>query len=476
MEQYCLRDRINVLHDVPGGSAHPLTLPATSGARDHLFVSYAIEDTPFVRWLAAKLALCGFRVWWDQTHLRGGAAFPSEIDDAIKTRSFRVLAVMSHSSSHKPNPERERGVALNVGRQRNEDFLIPLNLDLATSEIPFQVANLTFVPFMANWAEGLTVLLATLRDVGAPCFPDEAATMFRGHLAQPTFVVDEPELVWLNLFSISNVPKDICRYEWDNDVPDEAIGSWVHHREDARACWGFEPPPEVSGNRHPRRDQYSTASYAPSKATPMKHICTSLLRQYIERRCLDRGLIAVANRRHFYFPSLHPNAARLNFQLPDGRDTWLQPVGTRRVWHAGHPEQVRHHLAVMPRVEFSRFGLPMLQLRPTVYFTAEDGSIVDSLRNVRRAKAVRRVWYNDKWLARVAAFGYFLADGVDAWKLHDVVTTTISRTPVGFQSPSRLDEVARSIAIRASIDDGDETEVEHSDLHEVDFDEEDDDD
>lgn len=41
-------------------------------ARDELFVSYAVEDASFVRWFAAKLALCGYRVWWDQTHDDGG--------------------------------------------------------------------------------------------------------------------------------------------------------------------------------------------------------------------------------------------------------------------------------------------------------------------------------------------------------------------------------------------------------------------
>ncbi len=426
-----------------GGSA------PVAPVREELFVSYAIEDAAFVRWLAAKLALCGYRVWWDQTHLHGGDAFPSAIDDAIKTRAFRLLAVMSHASSHKPNPERERSVALAVGRQRGEDFLVPLNLGLTPPELPFQVANLTFVPFMSSWAEGLSALLATLRAAGAPCFPSEAEVMVRAHLAQPTFIVDEPEPVWLNLFPIANVPPGISRYEWDKDVPDEALTSWAHHREDPRTCWAFEAPPDVPGFGKPQRDQYATSSHAPSKATPMRYICKSLLRQYVERRCAARGLATVADRGHFYFPATHPNASRLAFTLPDGRGTWLQPVGTRKVWQGGHPEQVRYHLAVLPNVEFSRFGSPMLQIRPTVYFTTEDGSLVDSQRNVRRAKAVRRAWYNDKWLARVAAIGHFLSDGAESWKLDAALPTTISRVPLGFQAPSRLDEEGRSTALRA---------------------------
>ena len=446
----------------------------SGSARDELFVSYAVEDASFVRWLAAKLALCGYRVWWDQTHVHGGSAFPSEIDDAIKTRAFRLLAVMSHASSHKANPERERQVALAIGRERSQDFLIPINLGLTPSELPFQVANLTFVPFMQSWAGGLSSLLATLRDAGTPCFPTEAAAMVRTHLAQPTFLLDEPERVWLNLFPITDVPPGISRYEWAQDIPDAAIVSWVHHRESASACWAFKAPPDVPGLRKPLRDQYATSSYAPSKTLPMKHICKSLVRQYVERRCSSRGLVAVPDHDHFYFPASHPDASRLSFKPPEGRDTWLLPVGTRKVWQGGRPEQVRYHLALRPKVEFSRFASPMLQILPTVYFTAEDGTLVDSLRNVRRAKAVRRGWYNDKWLARVAALGRFLGDGAESWKLNPALPTTVSSVPLSFVSPMRLDEAARSAALRAASEVVAEDEIEETDLHLDDDDEEED--
>ena len=426
--------------------------------REELFISYAIEDAAFVRWLAAKLAMCGYHVWWDRTHLHGGAAFPSEIDDAIKRRAFLLLAVLSHASAKKANPERERAVAINVGRERGVDFLVPLNLELKPSELPFQVVNLTFVPFMESWAEGLSALLATLRNAGAPRFPGEATSMVRAHLAQPDFIVDEPERVWMNLFPLMNEPAGISRYEWTQEVPDAALGAWIRQRESASACWAFEPPPDVTGMRRPARDQHATSSVSTSKSTPMAYRCSSLLRQYVERRCAERGLVAVPDREHFYFPASHPNASRLPYRRPDGRETWLSPIGTRKIWQGDRYEQVRYHLAVRPKVELSRFGAPMLQVVPTVYFSAEDGTVVDSLRNVRRAKAVRRGWYNDKWLARVAAIGHFLADGGDSWRVCPGLATTISSAPLGFFAPFRLDETARAAALRTAAEATEECE------------------
>lgn len=69
--------------------------------RDQLFISYASEDLPFVRWLALKLSASGYRVWWDRESLLAGEQFPPAIDHVLKSLAFRVLAVLSLHSSYK---------------------------------------------------------------------------------------------------------------------------------------------------------------------------------------------------------------------------------------------------------------------------------------------------------------------------------------------------------------------------------------
>lgn len=432
--------------------------------RDCLFISYATEDAAFVRWLALKLSACGYKVWWDRDRLHGGGAFPSEIDQAIKVKAFRVLAVLSHHSSSKPNPERERTIALAVGRERNEDFLIPLNLELKASELPWMTSNLSFVSFMDNWAAGLAQLLDDLRHAGAPCFAEQARSLVGANLSQTTFIVDVAESVWLNCFAIADVPLGLSRYEWSVDVDDAAFGSWVHHREGPRVSWSFEAPPAGVSKRSPARDQYALNPSTRVNGVNVNHVATSLLRQYVEARCFARGLAQVPGARVFYFPETLEIASRLPFILPSGRQTWVRPVGTRRIWQRGVPEQVRYHLAFTFRIELGRLGTPLLQVRPTVHFMTMSGGEIDARRNVRRAKAVRRAWYNDKWLARVAAFGSYLADDADSWKLTESLPTTISRAPLWLESATSLDEVARRKALKVDAEsDGDE--VDEGDLH-----------
>ena len=99
--------------------------------REHLFISYASEDWIFADWLALKLASEGYQVWYDRIKLLGGESYPRDITNAIKNQTFRVLALLSRNSIEKPNPVKERTLALNIAKDRNTDFLIPINVDLA---------------------------------------------------------------------------------------------------------------------------------------------------------------------------------------------------------------------------------------------------------------------------------------------------------------------------------------------------------
>jgi hypothetical protein len=72
--------------------------------RDHLFISYAWEDGALAEWLTLKLTAAGYRVWCDRFKMLGGERWPEDIDDAIKTQTFRMLHLLSKHSLHKENP------------------------------------------------------------------------------------------------------------------------------------------------------------------------------------------------------------------------------------------------------------------------------------------------------------------------------------------------------------------------------------
>ncbi len=59
---------------------------------DHLFISYATEDGELAEWLTLRLTTEGYKAWCDRVKLLGGESYPRDIDKAIKTQTFRMLA------------------------------------------------------------------------------------------------------------------------------------------------------------------------------------------------------------------------------------------------------------------------------------------------------------------------------------------------------------------------------------------------
>lgn len=53
-------------------------------ARDHLFISYATEDSALADWFARRLASLGYAVWYDRFKLLGGEPWPQDIEAAIE--------------------------------------------------------------------------------------------------------------------------------------------------------------------------------------------------------------------------------------------------------------------------------------------------------------------------------------------------------------------------------------------------------
>src|SRR5262245_45419185 len=112
----------------------------------HLFISYATEDVQLGQWLARKLAARGHPVWFDQMKLLGGEPWPQTIDDAIKNRTFRMLALISANSLRKPKPTGERALAQRIAEQRTiSDFLIPLKVD--SSELDWLTTAVSYISF-----------------------------------------------------------------------------------------------------------------------------------------------------------------------------------------------------------------------------------------------------------------------------------------------------------------------------------------
>ena len=184
-----------------------------TASRDHLFISYAYEDEALAEWLALRLTSEGYKVWIDRFELLGGESYPVDIDHAIKCRTFRMIALLSRSSLVKPNPLKERTLALNIQRERDEELLITLNVDnLRPGEMDWMTSDITFIPFFESWAAGLAQLLKKLARVDAPKLVADGKQIAANAYLPTDTLSHEPERVYSNLLHIERIPAAISCY------------------------------------------------------------------------------------------------------------------------------------------------------------------------------------------------------------------------------------------------------------------------
>lgn len=142
--------------------SHPLP-------HDHLFISYAPEDWALAEWLTLRLTVEGYRVWCSRFPIIGGECYPRDIDQAIRHRTFRFLALLSRASLPRPETIRERALALELARERHMEFLIALTIhELSPQELDWASQEIALISFHERWEIGYGQLLTRLRSVDTP--------------------------------------------------------------------------------------------------------------------------------------------------------------------------------------------------------------------------------------------------------------------------------------------------------------------
>jgi len=294
--------------------------------RDHLFISYATEDSDFAEWLALRLAAEGYKVWCDRTCLLGGESYPRDIDRAIKERTFRLLALLSRASLQKPNPRKERTIALNIARERGVDFLIPLNVDgLSATELDWMISDLTFIPFHANWAAGFGQLLKKLKSIGTPRDVAAGRTNVCDWMAIRAEPIAKEEKLWANMLPVIEVPNILHKYELrQRGIPPALREHWpCYTLANADLAWAFGPPDPGLGVTVTRAASTCWQDVPEFDGLRMEDIALAVLRKAITVRCLQKGMKLVPKSRYPYFPDGLLPENRLKFTGYGGKQTHL---------------------------------------------------------------------------------------------------------------------------------------------------------
>ncbi|MBZ5532043.1 MAG: toll/interleukin-1 receptor domain-containing protein [Acidobacteriia bacterium] len=427
-------------------------------SRTHLFINYAVEDGVFVDWLCLRLLREGYSVWCDRLKLLGGESYPNDIDEAISNRAFRFLAVLSKSSIKKPNPLKERTLALQLARARKENFVIPLNLDgLPSTELGWMQSDLTFIQF-TNWKSGLTQLLKNLERSEAP--KASAPISVSGLLQTKICVERVPETLWSNLVSIRALPQVLYRFEHEmamnKDAARVALKVWPHYRENATVCWAFEPPPTelLTKYRFSKRGTCQNWREATGPDINFYNLGKKVINAALRHVLLASGLEEHEETGYVFFPN-RTDFFRFPFLTPTG-SSWIRAVGTRSFWNAGKKIPVRYHLSPILSAWLDFGGRDVVRIRTRLFVTELDDTPVKPAQMQSRRKAICKSWWNYEWLMRVFATLQLISGPDNQIRVGTAAAPIIlERFPLAFEADLALNE----LSLKSKLESQQDTEV-----------------
>lgn len=440
--------------------------------QDHIFISYATEQAALADWLARRLAALGYAVWYDRLKLLGGEPWPQDIDEAIKSRTFRMLALLSHASLKKPNPTGERTTAQQIARERNiPDFLIPLNVEgLRPTDITWNLSHVNYIGFTDSWAQGLSDVVKKLESIAAPKVLADGQNLAASTLAYSDYLRDEPESLCTNCFPVLQVPEVVSRFAVGIDMGDGIAAvqrRWPFRRISPDRVLAFAPPPRDI------QDQFRITPAGgacwrcmPSvDGIPSRDLVVSLIHIAIESHLAHKGLVFSEDRRQWYVPSGILTGDWLRFERPDGTSGRVLAVGERTFRSGSNREPYRYHLSPSFSVLRGSEEPFVLVLRNRVFLSDTHGAALEGRKVISRRKHLCKNWWNDDWLARTLGIGQFLATDQGHIRIGSTPDNQIvvGSIPLTMEVPVRLDETGAELPDEDFIgrdDDEDDAEGE----------------
>jgi TIR domain-containing protein/restriction endonuclease len=422
---------------------------ASSAGRDHMFVSYAPEDSVLADWLTRKLVSEGYKVWCEGTKLLGGEVYPKDVDHAIKRKTFRFIAIYSHASLKNAEITRQRALATSMADELPDDFVIPLNIDrVNASALDNKTRLLTFIPF-DNWAVGLAGLLKKLETIKAPRLLPEGRQIVAASFSGPDVLSSTGEILFSNVLTVERIPQVVHRFRTTELLSaqdlNELRSAWPFRKTGPTSFLSFrKPPPEVFDKFKFRatggavwRDVREIDRIRPND------VVVELIRKSLVNKMRQKGLKYCSESGLNYFPRDLIKGDRIPYARPDGAKSSIGVLGKRKFWRPGHSEEYVYFLApefLVRRGLFAEFNvLVRLQLR----FTDTNGKVLPPRTAVSRRKHLCRNWWNNHWINRIFAVSQFLADdGKIVVGDSDEDSLVLDPNPISLQSPKGIDEQA----------------------------------
>lgn len=411
---------------------------------EHLFISYATEDGAFAEWLTLRLTVEGYKVWCDRVKLLGGESYPRDIDNAIKTQTFRMIALISKHSLAKPNPRKERTLGHNISRQRNTDFIIPLLIDdTRPDQLDWMSSDITFISFRDSWAQGLAQLLKKLQTISAPRPLPNGIQLAGCWANQQTGLVESEERLWSNLFEIKKIPPSLYKITFPEDF-EPPTASWVHYKQSNRTYWSFETPEwdEVNLSLVVTSVEWNDGSRSTHGIAPI-NVAALIVKEHLRKLFLSKGSQETHDKGYLYLSHGASPDGWLRFKDYNGRQSRVLASGERTFRASdGSRTRCRYHLVPVFRPMLRKYGPPVLELQLRLHLTDIYGNPLDSSIAQRRRRQIAKRWWNHQWLSRVLAVGAWAFDAQSTYDLAEGTSYQIlvSGIPLPATAPIGIDE------------------------------------
>ncbi|HEX5545520.1 MAG TPA: toll/interleukin-1 receptor domain-containing protein, partial [Nitrospira sp.] len=382
-------------------------------------------------------------VWCDRFQMLGGESFPRVIDQAIKTRTFRLIALLSRHSLAKPNPLKERTLALAISRKRQIDFMIPLNVDgLTPDELTWDYSDLTYLPFQ-DWSAGLEMLLKKLRSINAPrpLSVEQGRQIVAETFLPQHVLLEQEETLYSNCFSFERIPESLHIVDWTGASPlrllDQFPEVWPRYDVADKRIVSFSKPPEhIPKKRYQIVEVRKWREQNVIEGVPVLNLVSNLLKQALLGTLLERHLRRDPATGLIYFPKGSFPKNKIKYQNRKGRKAWIAVVGEKKF--RGRP--YRYHLAPDFQIRQDLGPEFVAQLKIRLFLTDLKNKPLPATVAIPRRKHASSGWFNQQWLNRVWAIASFLA------RNRTTITLLVREDPIVLRATPISGPVGFSIA------------------------------
>ena len=411
---------------------------------EYLFISSVIEDSPFSDWLIRKLTAAGYAVWHERLNLLGGEIYPNDVDEVIKNKTFRMIALYSNNSLQNLEVMRQRTLALSIGREQKANFVIPINVDgIDFNQLDNVTKLLNFIPFESNWAFGLQQLLKKLESINCPQPLADGRSSAVEMVPENDVISLEAEPLYSNCLQIETIPRNIVFFKANQEIPRDAWSKLRHQwafRKTGNLFLSFQFPPEEIANQL-EINQVGTAPWTRMtqiEGINSKNLVSELLKKSLYVKSHEKGLKFCNESKLDYFPSGLFDGERLYFTRPDNSRTFVKVAGQRK-YITG--EYYQYNLAPTFYIDQNLFGDFTLLIGTRIRLTDVNGVVLASRTAISRRKHLCKYWWNREWFNRFLAICEFLsADGEITIGHHTNQKIAIKATPMQVVAPIGINE------------------------------------